>query len=358
MLERSVVLSLFVAVALLAASPAAAQPGEGGGPPGNAGPPIPVGCGDVLAIPGGKYKLGQDMNCNVDPAILVVADDIKLDLGGHTLSCTAPMFGIAVVSSRHVSIKDGTVSTCLFGILLQDAHDSSVKEMVVTDALQFGIILFNASNNDVNNNVVVRGGSKGIGLLLSSDNDVRDNVVTGSAVTPGGDDGISLGSNSNGNQVRGNEAYGWGRSGLLVNDSSNNTLKGNIANDNLVFGIVLSDDGLPTLNNEVIDNVTNHNFVGLAMDDGVSGTVVRQNVANHNRLGFAVLGKIATGVIPEGNLFEMNAAFGNSDVDLAEFFPGSFPAEFFPGFGVVEPCRNIWQSNDFDTQLGPDTCIE
>ncbi len=109
------------------------------------------------------------------------------------------------------------------------------------------------------NTATNNGGTAGIALGFSNDNTLRANHVAGNA-----NNGIQLFASS-GNRIEANSASTNGMGGLGfgvgigLENSDNNTILENVADENLNFGILLSSDSSANL---VEDNHTTGNDVG------------------------------------------------------------------------------------------------
>jgi len=85
-----------------------------------------VNCGDTITT---SVVLSADLNCGGGTGLLVVANNVTVDFGGHTLGC-----GTVVVTGANVTIKNGSVSGCgtLIGID-QRGNNLTVSGMTITN---------------------------------------------------------------------------------------------------------------------------------------------------------------------------------------------------------------------------------
>ncbi len=122
--------------------------------------------------------------------LIVGADNIVIDLGGHRLFGTANPGegpGILVRNRSNVTIQSGTVTGFDAGISIEGGSRNTVYAVNVQDNVGFltgagfygdGILVFNSSaNHIVNNNVVRNGTFSGISLTSASSNVVENNYV-------------------------------------------------------------------------------------------------------------------------------------------------------------------------------------
>ena len=138
-----------------------------------------VACGATLLT---DLKLASDLACPGD-AIIVGADDITVDLGGHTVSGAGVGVGITVRARQGVTVRNGQVRGFLTGIFVAQSTDIVVSHNELTQNRE-GIFLNGSSGNVVKNNVAWANQLRGIMLrptmsgIVSTDNRVVENVLT------------------------------------------------------------------------------------------------------------------------------------------------------------------------------------
>ncbi|SMC61782.1 Right handed beta helix region [Kibdelosporangium aridum] len=131
--------------------------------------PPPVRCGDVLTA---SAVLKNDLVCPNDIALTIAADNVTLDLRGHTLSTDTPSetsTGIKVAGSRTIqntTIKNGTLTRFRTGVGLTDVSGVKLSAMTV------------ASSADANNFEQLAGDIYGVNAL---DVQVSHTNLTGNA---------------------------------------------------------------------------------------------------------------------------------------------------------------------------------
>src|SRR5947209_7477802 len=113
--------------------------------------------------------LGADLACDHGPALVIVADGVTLDLGGHTVS-GAPDFsaegpGILLRGVNGCTVRNGTVQHFEAGVAVEAGAGNVIEDLVVQDHLGnpdgdfgYGIVINNSRNNTVRRNVVRRNG--------------------------------------------------------------------------------------------------------------------------------------------------------------------------------------------------------
>ncbi|HSH23397.1 MAG TPA: right-handed parallel beta-helix repeat-containing protein, partial [Acidimicrobiales bacterium] len=127
--------------------------------------------------------------------VIVRADNITLDLGGHRIfgfpgPGNGRTSGIRLPMRTGVTVKNGTVSHFDAGVVLMGGGSNTITELSAEDnvgpddvslaELGDGIVLFNSSNNTIVRNKVLRNGIyDGIGLIGgdADGNVIEDNLV-------------------------------------------------------------------------------------------------------------------------------------------------------------------------------------
>jgi large repetitive protein len=212
-----------------------------------------VTCGEVITA---DTTLDEDLSC---PGVGVRfgADDISLDLGGHTLGSEF----IAVVASdrRNLEIRNGTLDLArsATGVDLLRVNGAAVQDLLITGEADasihtafyvdeagdilvhrntvrarstFGLISANSTRLRVTENAV-EDATHGFSLDETSDSTVDRNTV--SALR-----GIELGPRSDANDVRSNSIAAL--FGIDVSGSTANAITGNTVD--ALFGISIDDD--------------------------------------------------------------------------------------------------------------------
>ena len=91
---------------------------------------VRLGCGA-----GRMYRSVELTTLDCDMPLTINADNVRLDLRGHTLSCMDSGGGLpdGIVSFNRtgVVIRDGTISGCDDGIFLVGANDAHLRDLTV-----------------------------------------------------------------------------------------------------------------------------------------------------------------------------------------------------------------------------------
>ena len=146
-----------------------------------------VTCGATLTT---NTKLTSDLlNCP-DNGLLIGADDITLDLNGHTIrgdgapvaSCPdGTVCDVGIDSTGHdgVTIKGGTVRGFDVGVLVIGAKENRLQRLRSSNNSSFGMIIGDATRSRVDHNSSVGDGISGIVLFDSSRMRIDHNSING-----------------------------------------------------------------------------------------------------------------------------------------------------------------------------------
>jgi parallel beta-helix repeat protein len=322
--------------------------GPGPTPPPPPPPPPPTAtCGQEITQ---STTLTADLTCPTGPALIVAADNIVLDLGGHTVSgnpnATSPGPGILLRNVKGCTVRNGTVQRFGAGIVVAGGANNAVQSVVVQDNIGTpdgdfgdGIVLDGSSNNRVVGNAVRRNGPfSGISMLAGcQDNEITNNVVTDNNMMHLGDPsagrqdmGIRIeGPAANRNKIMGNTVTGSGANGIVVlptctNPDANPPCAGTPPNEG----------------NEISDNTSNNNGTSgqghgvaiFSMPNPIAPTKtnITGNIANNNRASGISIDAGST-----QNQVRRNTAHGNGRSD-------GFDGNSSPPCGA-----NVWEANDF-----------
>jgi parallel beta-helix repeat protein len=287
-------------------------------------------CGTIISSPG-HYKLVNDLiDCNVpNPfggldfslAIGINSDRVVFDLDGHTISCgPAPSFPVGVYTEpllSKVRIKNGTVTGCGLGVLLNQSNRSTVRDMTLLGNFN-GIEVLAGSRNVVRGNVISRNWSTGVFLNSFIYSDAEPEFV-GKGVD---------------NRVFKNLIVDNGSFGIDANNVEDNSISCNRVDRNLITGV--------------------------SVTEASKGNRVDRNVANNNQVdGIAFIGLEYDGFvfqpIPAGSDVNRNTALGNNSTDLVEGVFDVFDYSFRQDPDGL--CRNNWGRNQYITEFAAAGCV-
>ena len=231
-----------------------------------------VACGATITA---DFRLDNDLSCPGD-ALTIGADDITVDLHGHTISGAGVGVGITIRLRRGVSIKGGTIRGFVTGIFAAQSNDIVIKNGRFTDNRE-AIFLNGTSGSVVKSNIAWENQLRGIMLRPTASGLVStDNVVMA-------------------NELADNP------SGILVFGQPGNTLKGNSITRSTVAAIDLTGGGAtgPTIK----ENILTSSAAGIRFGTGWTGNEVHGNTIAFNVCG--LLGPTAGNTIKD-NVFTAN----------------------------------------------------
>ena len=165
------------------------------------------------------------------------------------------VFGITVMasSSSQNTISGNTITDVgFYGIqIAYDTHHNTFSGNNISNVGMYGIRAnLNAHNNTYSNNYILKGS---IGLLLDNSS---DNLVIGNIISDSSADGISISTTSNNNFLSRNTISDASDDGISLSSSSNNTLLLNVLTDCNSYGVnlIYSNKCIITRNNFVNNN--------------------------------------------------------------------------------------------------------
>ncbi len=257
----------------------------------------PLRCGQTITR---DTRLTADLvNCPGN-GIVVDADNVTLDLNGHTLDGVGRQFGVAIVSGRRgVHVTGGTIREFDGGILVYAGVSNVVSDNRL-DQNDIAIQLFaGGRGNVVVRNLITHNAGAGIDVS-SAANRIEANHLLGNG------DGIVLaGSAATGNVVRDNLVTGTGGIdtggfGVAVADgASRNRVEHNAITDGhgpgpgIFVGHIDSEE--MGADNAIVGNVVNTKSGGIFVDDFSTRTLVARNTVWGNALdGIYVLAPDST----------------------------------------------------------------
>jgi parallel beta-helix repeat protein len=287
-----------------------------------------VHCGDTITQ---DTTLDSDLiDCPGD-GIVIGADNITLDLNGHTIDgdgngsfCEAGVvngedpFRCVQHDGGHdgVVIRDGVVREFGIGVSFGDASRNVVRSVSVGASGFRGILISGESaENIVTHNVVVAGDfDYGVDVFEAGpDNQVRQNSVSGNLA------GIALSGFAGGTEIKQNSIFA-NASGIFLSDSfGDTTIRANFVSDNSV-GIWLLDarhtriEGNRVVRSGGVTDLVHTNVIGDGMHIDGFETEIVGNVASRNAAD-------GIDVVEFDNTLTENSANRNGDFGI-EAVPG------------------------------------
>jgi parallel beta-helix repeat protein len=297
----------------------------GSGASAQAAKAVHVDCGDTITA---DTRLANDLLDCPGIGVVIGADDITLDLNGHTIDGDglADVEGVSNIGHDGVAIEGGSIRDFVEGVAVLFADDSSVRDLALSQLRHVGVFVSDSTNIRVKKTSIVDVAFSGIFLTRSRDIDVERNVVRQS----GGGIAARL---SNELRITDNIASDNDNEGILLfDDSADADVERNSASGNGA-GIVVAADRNVLSHNRVFangdnividggsDNVVSDHRVVDALgfpDDPGSGFGILVAGGDRNRLeDNRVAGAASDGILVDapatGTLLARNSAAHNGD---------------------------------------------
>jgi parallel beta-helix repeat protein len=253
-------------------------------------------CGDEITA---DTTLDSDLIDCPNNGIVIGADDITLDLNGHTIDGDGEPFkpcpedeacDIGVVNDGHdgVTIKGGTVTDLEFGVFLFRAKRNRLRDLSVVENALEGIVISRSARTRVQRSSASRNGvgnsRPGI-VLFESD----DNRITGNAMSKNGDLGLFMAASDH-NLIRHNRTRGHPEGGMIIEGDRNEIVRNRSARDGGGILITIVNRGGKAVGNVIRRNeVRDARAGGISVDRDVKRTLVSRNhVVGSGRGGIMV----------------------------------------------------------------------
>lgn len=208
-----------------------------------------VSCGDTIYT---NVTLTADLSCtssSVYHALTIAADDVTIDLNGHSISGGYWMWGIYVTGGvDNVTIKNGALREFVIAINAFDNDNLQISDITFFKTTN-GISLNSGRNSRVEHNSFILGHETAIGLFNTSPDKVSKN-----------------------NLINDNEIY-KARAGVEICGSDQNTITNNFIWKSLSTGIFLD----RSADNAVSDNTILESDIHAIYIDNSSYNIVTGN---------------------------------------------------------------------------------
>jgi parallel beta-helix repeat protein len=253
------------------------------------------------------------MNNDIGPCpgngLIVTADHITIDLGGHTITGASGSTGVLVGLHSHVTVRHGTIRQFNLGVFIgQAASPTQAKSDTVTGmrviATTTGVFTRHADGVLVKSSLF-NATSDGIDV----DDASHDGLVTGNTVVNSSDAGIVVGSNpavSIGITVKDNVVTGGSGHGINIAAAGDTILTGN--NVTGMDGAGIHTVGTPTTA-VIKHNVLRGNQGGGISGVGVSATVKANKISGNGAAGITVAAG-ESGAVLAANVLKFNTGDG------------------------------------------------
>jgi parallel beta-helix repeat protein len=255
-----------------------------------------VSCGDTITA---DTTLDSDLVDCPNNGIVIGANDISLDLNGHTISGDDQEFGpcpeneacdVGVLNDGHdgVAIKDGTVTGFGPGVFLFSANHSRLRDLSTVENHFNGIVLVRSSRNRIERSTASRNGRPnnfpGMALIESDHNRITGNRMSGNA-----DLGLFM-EDSDENLVRRNKTRGHPEGGMIIEGDRNEIARNRSVRDGGGILITIVNRGGKAVGNVIRRNeVRDAHASGIAVDRVPKRTLIKGNhVVGSGRSGIIV----------------------------------------------------------------------
>jgi parallel beta-helix repeat protein len=255
-----------------------------------------VSCGDTITA---DTTLDSDLVDCPSNGIVIGADDITIDLNGHTIDGDDEPFepcredepcDIGVLNDGHdaVTIEGGTVRDFGPGVVIVQAKSNRLRDVAAVGNTFEGIVLFRSELTRVHGNSASRNGvgnsRPGI-ALIESDN----NRITGNTMSRNGDLALFMEASDH-NLIRNNKARGNPEDGMIIEGNRNEIVRNRLVRNGGGILITIVSRGGKSVGNVVSRNVVrNARAGGIAVDRVPKRTLVSGNlVVGSGRAGIIV----------------------------------------------------------------------
>ncbi|HMJ94275.1 MAG TPA: right-handed parallel beta-helix repeat-containing protein [Thermoleophilaceae bacterium] len=223
-------------------------------------------CGQTITA---DTTLESDLTKCSGPGIRIGADDITLDLNGHSITGKGKDVGVDNTAGYDgVTIEDGSIRNFMESVAIVGASDNHLRGLSLSDNRHVGFYVQNSSAIQIEQNSVVDIRFAGIFLWRSHDIRVERNSSSGNGAGVVADASDHL-------AIEGNVAEGNDGGGIELHESSESHVAGNTVSDNGGAGIFL--DAADT--NQVSSNIASRNVDGIGVI-GNANTITDNQVAD------------------------------------------------------------------------------
>jgi len=228
--------------------------------------PVHAACGQTITA---DTTLNSDLTNCTGPGITIGADDITLDLNGHTITGKGKGVGVNNVAGHDgVTIENGSIHDFMESVAVVGASDNHLGGLSLSDNRHVGFFIQDSAAIQIERNSVIDIRFAGIFLARSHDVRVEGNSSSGNGAGVVADASDHL-------AIEGNVAEGNDGGGIELHESSDSDIAGNTVSHNGGAGIFL--DAADT--NQVSGNFASQNGDGIGVI-GNANTITDNRVAD------------------------------------------------------------------------------
>ncbi|HET8821716.1 MAG TPA: NosD domain-containing protein [Thermoleophilaceae bacterium] len=253
-------------------------------------------CGDVITT---DTTLDSDLLACPNNGIVIGADNITLDLNGHTIAGDDKAYelcredepcDIGVLNDGYdaVTVKRGTTRDFGLGVVVVGAKHNRVRHVAAVGNAFEGIVIFRSTRTRIEESFASRNGvgksRPGIALAESD-----HNRITGNTMSRNGDLALFMEASDH-NLIRNNEARGNPEDGMIIEGNRNEIVRNRLVRNGGGILITIVRRGGKSVGNVVSRNVVrNARAGGIAVDRVPKRTLVSRNlVVGSGRAGIIV----------------------------------------------------------------------
>ncbi|MCX5381418.1 right-handed parallel beta-helix repeat-containing protein [Streptomyces sp. NBC_00091] len=256
--------------------------------------PVHVSCGETITT---DTKLTNDLTNCPHSGIIIGADDITLDLNGHTIDGAGDGAGVENLGHDRISIKGGSVREFADGILIAEATDNRLRDLRVSDSGHVGINVLDSVDVRIETSSVVASRAAGISFERGS-----RAQVTKTKSSANGQSGIALVDSSR-VRIAQSELFG-NAAGAGVERSPHTRIERSSVFDNREDGVLLREGSDHSV---VSQNSVTGNAFGIGLDIGTAHIRVTKNTLRNNTVVGVYL------AASDDNVITQNSVIGNGD---------------------------------------------
>jgi parallel beta-helix repeat protein len=259
-----------------------------------------VSCGDTITT---GTTLDSDLVSCPNNGILIGADDVTLDLNGHTIDGDGELkedcaeddpcdLGVFADGHNGVTIEHGTIREFALGVLVLDARHNRLRDLSVSENLFSGVIIAESARTEMERSAVFANGlttdQAGVGVF-----DSDDGLISRNRVSRNGDIGFFVVDADDYSFLR-NRLSGNPEAGMLMEDLDGNKIDRNRLTRN-GEGITVAGDQNEITRNHVSDSRAGLEGGGL----GIFVAAGHDNVVERNIITRASRSGIRVSLLPE-----------------------------------------------------------
>jgi len=190
----------------------------------NSGSTLAVNCGDAITS---DLRLTADLHCTTSGIFNVYADDVTIDLNGHTISGDSSVAGIGSVGYNNLTIKNGTIRGVWVGVNYTRADGLKVND-VTFEQVGHAIRLVQSNGSRIRNTKIFESRATALVVTQSdSDSQAKDHYIVDNEFYETYSAVELSGVNTQNNTVSNNLIWGVRDWGIVLNYASNNLISNN-----------------------------------------------------------------------------------------------------------------------------------